>query len=171
MAYHDQLLEQARHLATRDVKGRPRQDHLRRAVSTAYYALFHFLVDQSCRMLVGGGGDLEAMRRTIGRAFDHGTMKEVSRGFASGTPKAELRPAVPPTGISDRVKQTADTFHALQVNRHIADYDLLEKFGRSEVLDLIGQADEAIRLFPKPAVDPSARLYLIALLAGGRVRQ
>ncbi len=36
------LLEQARHLANREPK-RPKQASLRRAVSRAYYALFHLL--------------------------------------------------------------------------------------------------------------------------------
>jgi len=40
MAFPNDLLEQAKHLAIREKK-RPRQASLRRAVSTAYYALFH----------------------------------------------------------------------------------------------------------------------------------
>lgn len=47
------LIEQARHLTMRDSSGRPRQDHLRRAVSTAYYGLFHFLIDQAVDPLWG----------------------------------------------------------------------------------------------------------------------
>lgn len=42
MAYADDLLELARHLANLDA-GSARQASLRRAVSTAYYALFHLL--------------------------------------------------------------------------------------------------------------------------------
>ena len=40
MSFPNDLLEQARHLANREPK-RPKQASLRRAVSTAYYALFH----------------------------------------------------------------------------------------------------------------------------------
>lgn len=50
--HHDDLLRQAERLAKLDPK-RPRQANLRRAVSSAYYALFHFLVDQSCRAAIG----------------------------------------------------------------------------------------------------------------------
>src|SRR5467141_3575239 len=46
MAYADDLLEQARHLANRERKN-PRQASLRRAVSTAYYALFHLLIHEA----------------------------------------------------------------------------------------------------------------------------
>jgi len=37
------LLEQAAHLASRE-RGRPRQVSLRRAISTAYYSLFHLVI-------------------------------------------------------------------------------------------------------------------------------
>jgi uncharacterized protein (UPF0332 family) len=45
VAFADDLLEQALHLANRERKG-PRQASLRRAVSTAYYALFHLLISE-----------------------------------------------------------------------------------------------------------------------------
>ena len=48
MAYPEDLLEQANHLARREPK-RPKQASLRRAVSTAYYALFHLLIGQAVR--------------------------------------------------------------------------------------------------------------------------
>ena len=46
MAFADDLLEQAYHLANRE-SGDPKQASLRRAVSTAYYALFHLLIDEA----------------------------------------------------------------------------------------------------------------------------
>ena len=48
MSFADQLLEQPDHLANREKK-RPRQASLRRAVSTAYYALFHFLIFEATK--------------------------------------------------------------------------------------------------------------------------
>jgi uncharacterized protein (UPF0332 family) len=46
MGYPDDLLEQAKTLAATDPR-RPRQSSLRRAVSAAYYALFHEIIDLS----------------------------------------------------------------------------------------------------------------------------
>jgi hypothetical protein len=40
------LLEQAQHLVKREPK-RPKQASLRRAISTAYYALFHLLISEA----------------------------------------------------------------------------------------------------------------------------
>jgi hypothetical protein len=48
---HSDLIEQAQHLAKRE-PNRPRQASLRRAVSTAYYALFHMLISDAALKLV-----------------------------------------------------------------------------------------------------------------------
>ena len=50
MALSNDLLEQALHLATRESK-RPRQASLRRAISSAYYGLFHLLIGEATRVL------------------------------------------------------------------------------------------------------------------------
>jgi len=71
MAFADDLLQQADHLANLE-SGEPKQASLRRAVSTAYYALFHLLIDQA----VGNWG-VERQRGVLARTFDHGKMKSV----------------------------------------------------------------------------------------------
>ena len=48
MSLHGDLLDQASRLAVQEPR-RPRQASLRRAVSAAYYALFHLLVDAATR--------------------------------------------------------------------------------------------------------------------------
>ena len=61
---HD-LLEQAVRLAKLDVK-KPKQANLRRAISSAYYALFHMLVDEACRVQVGAQHNQAPYRRVLG---------------------------------------------------------------------------------------------------------
>ena len=68
MAFPEDLLEQARHLAQRESK-RPRQASLRRAVSTAYYALFHLLITETTK-----NWKRPAERLTLARMFDHAVM-------------------------------------------------------------------------------------------------
>jgi hypothetical protein len=51
MSLHADLLAQARRLVSQDPR-RPRQASLRRAISTAYYALFHLLISEASAMLV-----------------------------------------------------------------------------------------------------------------------
>ena len=72
---HD-LLDQADHLAALDAK-RPKQANLRRAVSSAYYALFHLLVEEAAATLVTD----RDLRLLVSRAFDHSEMKKAAAPF------------------------------------------------------------------------------------------
>ena len=63
----------ARDLVALNVRGRPRQSDLRRAVSTAYYALFHCLAGCCADLLVGDPGanrSLSAWNQTY-RGLQH----------------------------------------------------------------------------------------------------
>src|SRR5262245_50068779 len=79
MALHEDLLAQAAWLTTKDAR-RPKQASLRRAVSTAYYALFHLLVDEASRFLVGGAKRIQ-LRHQLARAFEHGQMRHAASAF------------------------------------------------------------------------------------------
>ena len=72
MGYCDDLLELAEQLANLEPAD-PRQACLRRAVSTAYYALFHLLISEAT--LNWGRAELRA---ELGRVFGHGKMKTAS---------------------------------------------------------------------------------------------
>src|SRR5271155_1029818 len=69
MAFAHDLLELAQDLANLHSEN-PRQANLRRAVSTAYYALFHLLISEA----IVNWNRLE-VRPALGRIFDHGKMK------------------------------------------------------------------------------------------------
>ncbi len=71
MPFPNDLLEQARHLANREPK-RPKQASLRRAVSTAYYALFHLLSIETAK-----NWKRPAERSTVARMLDHSPMAKV----------------------------------------------------------------------------------------------
>jgi uncharacterized protein (UPF0332 family) len=47
MALADELIDQAYHLLSLDHPKPPKQVNLRRAVSAAYYSLFHLLIDEA----------------------------------------------------------------------------------------------------------------------------
>lgn len=84
MGLPDDLLEQARHLATRERK-RPKQASLRRAVSAAYYSLFHLLSGASSELIAADPKIAAALNRTL----NHGEMQRVSKQFvAAKLPKA-----------------------------------------------------------------------------------
>ncbi len=78
--YHDELLEQARHLAGRTPET---QADLRRALSSAYYALFHFFIHEASEHFVGATAAGSAARNVLTRAFKHTTMRAACECFSS----------------------------------------------------------------------------------------
>jgi hypothetical protein len=71
----------------------PKDASIRRAISTAYYALFHFLLDEATGILVGEGPNDEAMRHILSRCFVHGRMWAACENF-QGSPRTS-----PPSGL------------------------------------------------------------------------
>jgi hypothetical protein len=162
MSYHDDLLEQARHLLALDPT-RPRQVNLRRAVSAAYYALFHMLVSEASREFASD----EKLRARIGRAFAHTEMKAASRSFA-GTklPDHVLEAcASPATPIVPQTLQVlAKTFVDLQEARERADYDPLQKLSRNDARRLVERVERAFSLWDSIRSHPVSKVYLASLL-------
>src|SRR3984885_79457 len=121
MAFADDLLEQAKHLANREPK-RPRQASLRRAVSTAYYSLFHLLISASI-----SNWKNPIHRPQIARGFEHSAMKVASKKTANRIfDKAD---AV----VGGHLKIVAQAFVDLQQHRHFADYDYAKKWSKTQV--------------------------------------
>src|SRR5258708_5295791 len=141
MPFADDLFEQARHLATREKK-RPRQASLRRAVSTAYYALFHLLVSEAT--LNWKRAD---QRPLLARFFEHGKMKAASER-QRGECKEFINSKPPPGPELDclrRLLQVADTFYIAQQRRHLADYDNSKPWTRTQALNLIQSVEQAFQ--------------------------
>lgn len=167
MSYPADLIDQARVLAGHGTK-KPRQADLRRAVSAAYYALFHLLTEAGAKQVAGRS----AARTIVRRAFVHGTMREVCEQVSrTKMPKPwrdQVRSSLPPELIA-----VASAFIELQEARHEADYNFAPTFYRRSVYDLIDQAERAIEDWKKlRKVHPDmAELFLLALLLGSRVRR
>jgi hypothetical protein len=165
MSQHDDLLEQAVNLATTDAM-KPKQANLRRAISSTYYAVFHLLVDEACRIQFGTQHTEAPFRQVLGRAFVHGVMKDACKSFGGGTLKKGVTKGLP-TGftVPNEIRGLADTFVDLQDNRHLADYDLTERFKRSDVLFLIAEVRKQIENFRNLPPSNEKRFFLACLWA------
>jgi uncharacterized protein (UPF0332 family) len=152
MALADDLLEQAHHLAKREPK-RPRQASLRRAVSTAYYALFHLLISSAILQWKG-----VPQRSQVARGFDHGAMKDASKRTVS----RQFDPA--DLAIGARLKTVAQAFIDLQQNRHAADYSYAKKWSRTEVQSHVDTAAAAFVNWKAIRNEKLAKDYLVSLL-------
>lgn len=159
MAFADDLLEQAYHLATMDA-GEPKQASLRRAVSNGYYALFHLLVDEA----VCNWG-IERQRNILARLFDHGKMKKVceehvTQFFNSGRPAAGAQ-----------LKNVAQTFGILQQQRHTADYDNAFHWERTNAIGQIDLVSEAFQDWKAIRATEEAQDFLLMLFLPKPPRQ
>lgn len=158
MALHHDLLEQAEHLARREKK-KPRQASLRRAVSTAYYALFHMLLDEAARILFPNAPP--ELRQRGARAFAHGEMKSACQAFVRPTGGITNLTTSP---LAQEINSVASALVELQEARHKADYDLTEAFDRVQVLSRVEQARKALNDWRAVRGTPNANVFLAALL-------
>ena len=143
------LIAQANRLASAS-RGRPRQVDLKRALSGAYYAMFHALASECADAVVGAGRDRSEDAWTrVYRALDHGAVKNACNQVKS-------------KGMPSTVANFAKLFAALQGERHAADYDPRSFFERSEVAGFIADADAAIVEFQAlPRADRRAFVALV----------
>jgi hypothetical protein len=152
------LLEQAKHLSRRE-RGRPRQASLRRAISAAYYALFHLLIQEATGALVAR----PELRARFARTFDHTDMRSASRAFANPQPN-QLTALTGGAGVPEAVQDVAAAFVELQEARHEADYNLDRSFTRLECNNLVARSEQAFATWQTVRADPVARAYLAAML-------
>ena len=143
--FTDDLLAQADALLIADPR-RPKQANLRRAVSSSYYALFHFLIEEATIIVVGGANTVKPLRQLVGRGFSHTAMKNASSEIGKPTPTDLLKPFWPRYQVasSRNLQRVAGAFVELQQERHRADYDLAQSFTRDEAQALVNQAREAM---------------------------
>lgn len=131
---HLGLLHQASDLAARE-SGRPSQASTRRAASSAYYALFHFLIDEIGLQVVGADRRHRPLRHALARSFDHGVLRECADRFVAGPqslPEPLRRCLAGYETTSDDLCFVAESFVELHKMRHQADYDLGAPITRPE---------------------------------------
>ncbi|MFN7933976.1 MAG: hypothetical protein U0R19_11650 [Bryobacteraceae bacterium] len=164
MPFPDDLLEQAQHLARREPK-RPKQASLRRAVSTAYYALFHLLIGETVQ-----NWKRPKERNTLARMFDHGMMKR-----ACTAKRNELNayfsthpPSTPALIVQQHIHLIAETFVEKQQHRHTADYDSGTKWTRTDVNAKVNSVAAAFFSWKAIRNEPLAQNYLVTLLSRDR---
>jgi uncharacterized protein (UPF0332 family) len=159
MAFHDDLLQQARHLIHKESR-KPKQASLRRAVSTAYYALFHLLVSESI-----ANWRRPAIRKTLGRAFEHGVMKSASNRILD-TSRFPFTGQNPNTVSA--LRGVAKAFAELQEKRHTADYDNTRFWTKTDALAAVTLAERAFLSWKSIRDERIAQEYLISLLIKSR---
>ena len=147
-----ELLAVARSLASPS-HPEPGQAALARAVSTAYYALFHALARTAADSLVGEAAtelSAPAWRQTY-RALDHGAAK------AACTHARRL-------GFPADIAACAEIFIELQQSRHDADYDPTFTTTQAEAIAAIADAEAAIEKLTRATPKDRTAFAILLLL-------
>jgi len=157
MPFPEDLLQQAYDLAYKETTD-PKQASLRRAVSTAYYALFHLLIDEAV-----GKWAIERQRSILARTFEHSKMKaicdDVLKSFKGGG------------GLPPELNTVAHNFIQLQQHRHTADYDNSKQWSRTDVLNVLTLATDAFNAWLAISTQDAAQDYLLQLFLPKLPRQ
>jgi len=132
-AYEAELLDAAARLLDRPAgqRGRLPAARVRRSISTSYYALFHFVVEEVATRLLGSRNALRSRRRILSRAVSHGGAKKAFGKVAGQQvdrsvedffrlPGAPAGPIIVPVFVRDLARLFADA----QAKRHDADYNM-----------------------------------------------
>ena len=125
---------------------------LKRAISTAYYAMFHALCLSNANLVAGQATDQptrEAWTRTY-RSLDHGPAKDRM---------ARRRSLTEPV-----LRQFATVFALLQEQRQNADYDPHSMYLREQVVTLIDLAESATERLMTTAATVRRPLAAVVLL-------
>ena len=137
--------------------GRPRQAMLRRAVSTAYYAMFHALCESNADTLVGQSppSPHSDLWTETYRALQHRTAKNRLASYIQLVQDPAMR------GFGQ-------LFGTMQQQRISADYNPRARFVRSEVVTSIERTEAAIHAFYNIPTPTRRRLAIYLLALRGR---
>ena len=127
----------------------PTDEHARRAISNAYYALFHALAGSNASALIGSPSDA-AIAAAWSRAY---------RGLDHTTARRELQRHRQELSVHARI--FADTFRDMQELRHSADYDHNAAISISQASVVLDQAEASILDYSQVAL--SERVYIATL--------
>jgi hypothetical protein len=134
---------------------------LRRAVSAAYYALFHRLSEASVGQLAPYASPPLANR--VHRWFDHAEMKKICREFASVPLRSPLKELLGHAASND-MQIVAVNFIKLQEARHSADYDLDFRLSWAQARELVTLAVNAMGAWERAEHSAESNIFVLSLL-------
>lgn len=136
MSSHN-LIRAARDLVESADPDDPHRSHFRRAISTAYYALFHCLAESSANLLAGEDPANRSNRAWLQtyRALNHGAVKNRRN-------RREFK-----TEFPQEIQDFAKVFVEIRDKRNSADYDPTGSLSKLDAQRAINDAEEAINNF------------------------
>jgi hypothetical protein len=158
----DDLIAQATKLIRPPPAGPPLQVDFRRAISSAYYAVFHLTLAAAADVVVGRIHRGSPNYALVYRSVDHRGFKELCEVTRKSSLPAKYRNHGPAGGFGPDLKGFASAAAALQEARHEADYDPRPRFRTSKAVLQIDLARTALHHWA--AAPPEQRATFLMLL-------
>ena len=158
------LIRHARRII--EVLPEPEDTEYRRAVSAAYFALFHAVTLRAVELLVPGDAPRERYARV--RAFSHSNVRRAALwASGAGPPPRSLVPEAALTRGDRQVRVIVRAITQLNLERRRADYDHFAQFTEPHATPLVDIAEEAVAAVTVPAfgVSDGGRAFLRMLAA------
>lgn len=126
-----------------------RQAERRRAISTAYYAVFHHVLRSVADQFVGPGERRTPLYALAYRSVDHGKLETLCNavGRENVNPKGKYTAFFPEGGFNIVLREYAALLIDLKEKRNLADYDPSHRVRIVDARNSIAAAREAIEKF------------------------
>ena len=137
-----------------------RQTDLRRAISAAYYGLFHFTLTAAADMIVGAAERSSARYSLVYRSVEHSRLRQLCSQLSATKP--QNLPLVPPDGfgsIADFARNAGNLYEL----RNFADYDPSRDFTPEGARLAISDARQAVKWFQEAAPDQQVAFLTLLL--------
>jgi uncharacterized protein (UPF0332 family) len=150
--FEDELLVAAELLIERKAgdKGRLPRAKIRRSISTAYYAIFHFALDNATLHVVGVKASEARRRRILARVFPHKGLLTTFNKIKSANASADIAAFLQSgngngaMAVPRFARDVASAFVDAQSKRHDADYDLNASLSEDDAKAVIARIRLAI---------------------------
>jgi hypothetical protein len=158
----DHLFEQAEKLVEPPPAGPPRQVDVRRAISAAYYGIFHATITAAADHFVGAIHRATSRYGLVYRSVDHSALRKLCEDVAKATLPTKYTPYVPQNGFGANMSAFASAILDLQEQRLQADYDPSVRVKTSNAKAAVSIARAALQRFQN--ADSSEREAFLSLL-------
>jgi uncharacterized protein (UPF0332 family) len=157
-----ELLSVARFLLAEGATSPPTQAQLHRAVSTAYYAVFHKILSAAAERFAGPRHEHTGAYAMLYRSFDHMHMRTMCNELRLPVLRNRIKTPLRRDAVSQDARDFASGFSGLQQARHLADYDPTVELNSSYVSSQIDAAEYTIDAFDR--IGPDEQADVLALL-------
>jgi hypothetical protein len=158
----EHLFQQAERLIAPTGPGPARQVDIRRAISSAYYGVFHAVLAAAADEFVGSTKRASIEYGLAYRSVDHRALRDLCADVAKPTLPGRYRPYEPEGGFKPDLKAFAATVVELLQSRQEADYDPLVRLKRSDAVLAVSTARSTLRRFNTSSA--AGRTAFLALL-------